>query len=44
MAQHIYDGRGVLFWMTQIATFAILILAANKAAHLLGEQGVYSKS
>lgn len=31
MAQHIYDGRGVLFWMTQIATFAILILAANTA-------------
>ena len=31
MAQHVYSGRGVLFWMTQIATFAILILAANTA-------------
>ncbi|MEZ5265606.1 MAG: APC family permease [Acidimicrobiales bacterium] len=31
MAQHIYGGRGVLFWATQIATFAILILAANTA-------------
>ncbi len=31
MAQHVYGGRGVLFWMTQIATFAILILAANTA-------------
>jgi hypothetical protein len=29
MAEHIYDGRGVLFWLTQIATFAILVLAAN---------------
>ena len=27
----IYSGKGVLFWMTQIATFAILILAANTA-------------
>jgi amino acid transporter len=31
MAQHIYGGKGVLFWLTQIATFAILILAANTA-------------
>jgi hypothetical protein len=31
MAAWIYDGKGVLFWMTQIATFAILILAANTA-------------
>ena len=31
MAAWIYDGKGVLFWLTQIATFAILILAANTA-------------
>ena len=31
MAEHIYDGKGVLFWMTQLATFAILVLAANTA-------------
>ena len=31
MAEYIYGGKGVLFWMTQIATFAILILAANTA-------------
>jgi len=31
MAEHIYGGKGVLFWITQIATFAILILAANTA-------------
>jgi amino acid transporter len=29
MAEHIYGGPGVLFWVTQIATFAILVLAAN---------------
>jgi len=29
MAEHIYNGRGVLFWLTQIATFSILVLAAN---------------
>ena len=29
MAEHIYGGPGVLFWLTQIATFLILILAAN---------------
>ena len=31
MAEYIYDGKGVLFWITQLATFAILILAANTA-------------
>jgi amino acid transporter len=31
MAEHVYDGKNVLFWITQIATFAILILAANTA-------------
>jgi amino acid transporter len=31
MAEHIYSGRGVLFWLTQLATFAILVLAANTA-------------
>ncbi len=31
MAEHIYGGKGVLFWITQLATFAILILAANTA-------------
>ena len=31
MAEYLYGGKGVLFWMTQIATFAILILAANTA-------------
>jgi amino acid transporter len=31
MAQYLYHGKGVLFWMTMIATFAILILAANTA-------------
>ena len=31
MAEHIYDGKNVLFWITQLATFAILILAANTA-------------
>ena len=31
MAEHIYGGKGALFWATQIATFAILILAANTA-------------
>jgi amino acid transporter len=29
MAEHVYGGAGVLFWVTQIATFAILVLAAN---------------
>jgi amino acid transporter len=31
MAEHIYGGKGMLFWVTQLATFAILILAANTA-------------
>ncbi len=31
MAEYLYDGKGVMFWMTMIATFFILILAANTA-------------
>lgn len=31
MAEHVYGGKGVLFWIMQISTFAILILAANTA-------------
>ena len=31
MAEQVYGGKGVLFWITQLATFAILILAANTA-------------
>jgi amino acid transporter len=31
MAEYLYNGRGVLFWLTMIATFSILILAANTA-------------
>jgi hypothetical protein len=31
MAEHIYGGKGLMFWLTMIATFAILILAANTA-------------
>ena len=31
IAQHIYGGKGVMFWLTEIATFFILILAANTA-------------
>ncbi|MEY2581124.1 MAG: hypothetical protein QOE09_973 [Ilumatobacteraceae bacterium] len=31
MAQHIYGGKGLMFWLTLVATFAILILAANTA-------------
>ncbi len=31
MAQHVYGGTGVLYWLTQLSTFAILILAANTA-------------
>ncbi|MEO5723021.1 MAG: APC family permease [Ilumatobacteraceae bacterium] len=31
MAQQVYDGKGVLFWIMQISTFAILVLAANTA-------------
>jgi amino acid transporter len=31
MAEHIYGGKGLMFWLTMVATFAILILAANTA-------------
>ena len=31
MAEHVYGGKNVLFWVTQLATFAILVLAANTA-------------
>jgi hypothetical protein len=31
MAEQIYGGKGLLFWITQLATFAVLILAANTA-------------
>ena len=31
MAEYVYGGKNVLFWITQLATFAILILAANTA-------------
>ncbi|MEJ7721921.1 MAG: hypothetical protein WKF58_16510 [Ilumatobacteraceae bacterium] len=31
MAEHVYDGKTLLFWITQIATFLILVLAANTA-------------
>ena len=31
MAEYLYDGKGFLFWATMIATFLILILAANTA-------------
>ena len=31
MAQYVYGGKGFLFWATMIATFLILILAANTA-------------
>ena len=31
IAQYIYNGKGVMFWATLIATFLILILAANTA-------------
>jgi amino acid transporter len=46
IAQHVYGGTGVLFWITQIATFAILVLAANTAyadfprlASIMGRDG-----
>lgn len=46
MARHIYGGAGVLFWIMQISTFAILILAANTAyadfprlASIIGKDG-----
>ncbi len=31
MAEYLYHGKGVMFWMTMIGTFLILILAANTA-------------
>ncbi|MSX80557.1 MAG: amino acid permease, partial [Actinobacteria bacterium] len=31
MAQYLYGGKGLMFWLTMIATFLILILAANTA-------------
>jgi len=31
MAQWIYNGKGAMFWLTLIATFTILIIAANTA-------------
>jgi amino acid transporter len=31
MAEYLYHGKGVMFWLTMIATFFILILAANTA-------------
>jgi amino acid transporter len=31
MAEHIYGGKNVMYWLTEIAIFAILILAANTA-------------
>jgi amino acid transporter len=31
LAQHVYGGRNLIFYITQFATFAILILAANTA-------------
>jgi amino acid transporter len=46
MARHVYGGTGVLFWIMQISTFAILILAANTAyadfprlASIIGKDG-----
>jgi amino acid transporter len=31
LARHVYGGSGVMYWIMQVATFAILILAANTA-------------
>lgn len=31
LAQYLYHGKGVMFWLTMIATFMVLILAANTA-------------
>ncbi len=31
MAEYLYDGKGLMFWLTMIGTFSILILAANTA-------------
>jgi amino acid transporter len=31
MAEYLYGGKGLMFWLTMIATFMVLILAANTA-------------
>lgn len=31
MAEYLYHGKGVMFWLTMVGTFLILILAANTA-------------
>lgn len=31
MAEHVFGGKNILFWIMQISTFAILVLAANTA-------------
>ena len=31
MAEYLYGGKGIMFWLTMIATFGVLILAANTA-------------
>ena len=31
MAEYLYGGKGLMFWLTMIATFMILVLAANTA-------------
>jgi amino acid transporter len=31
LARHVYGGSGVMYWLMQVTTFAILILAANTA-------------
>ena len=31
MAEHVFGGKNVLFWIIQLATFGILVLAANTA-------------
>src|SRR5690606_9001634 len=31
LARHVYGGSGLMYWIMQITTFAILILAANTA-------------
>ncbi len=31
MAEQVYGGKGTLFWIMQISTFAVLVLAANTA-------------
>jgi amino acid transporter len=31
MAEHVFGGKNVLFWVIQLATFGILVLAANTA-------------